>query len=51
MEAEGRAASLIDQHRPKLDRLIAMLEAKETLQRDDIEVCLEVEGPKQARSQ
>ena len=40
MEAEGRAASLITEHRSNLERLIAMLEAKETLQRDDIEACL-----------
>ena len=51
VEAEGRAASLIDEHRPKLDKLIAMLEAKETLQRDEIEMCLEVKGPIQAQSQ
>jgi cell division protease FtsH len=40
MEAEQRASELIRQHRPKLERLIAMLESKETLQREDIEVCL-----------
>ena len=40
MEAEGRASALIAEHHPQLERLIAMLEAKETLQRDDIETCL-----------
>lgn len=40
-EAEGRAGALVAQHRPKLERLIAMLKEKETLQRDDIEACLE----------
>lgn len=40
LEAEQRAASLIQQHRPKLERLISLLEEKETLQREDIESCL-----------
>ena len=39
-EAEQRAADLIRQHRIKLERLITMLEEKETLQREDIEMCL-----------
>ncbi len=39
-EAEQRAANLIRQHRTKLERLITMLEEKETLQREDIEMCL-----------
>ena len=41
LEAEGQATALIGEHRPQLERLIALLEAKETLQRDDIEACLE----------
>jgi cell division protease FtsH len=41
LQAEERAAALIGEHRPQLERLIALLEAKETLQRGDIEACLE----------
>jgi cell division protease FtsH len=40
VEAEQRASDLISQHRTRLERLIAMLESKETLQREDIEACL-----------
>ena len=39
-EAEERATALIRQHRSRLERLIARLEAKETLQREDIDSCL-----------
>jgi cell division protease FtsH len=39
-EAEGRAAALLDQHRAQLERLIALLRKKETLQREEIEACL-----------
>jgi cell division protease FtsH len=39
-EAEQQATTLIRQHRTKLERLIAMLESKETLQHEDIEACL-----------
>ena len=53
MEAEGRAAALIAEHRANLDRLIAMLEAKETLQHDDIEACLKPaeEAPRRSVAQ
>jgi cell division protease FtsH len=50
LEAQGRAASLIDQYRLDLEKLIAMLEAKETLQRDDIEACLGAKTMAPARS-
>jgi len=39
-EAEQRATTLIGEHRSKLDGLIAKLEVKETLQREDIDTCL-----------
>ncbi|MEJ2566238.1 MAG: ATP-dependent zinc metalloprotease FtsH [Gammaproteobacteria bacterium] len=44
LDAEERAATLINQHRSKLERLIATLEARETLQREDIEACLTEQG-------
>ncbi|MEJ2552786.1 MAG: ATP-dependent zinc metalloprotease FtsH [Gammaproteobacteria bacterium] len=44
LDAEERAATLINQHRSKLERLIATLEARETLQREDIETCLTEQG-------
>ncbi|HDP90262.1 MAG TPA: ATP-dependent metallopeptidase FtsH/Yme1/Tma family protein [Thioalkalivibrio sp.] len=37
IEAEERAMNLMREHRDKLDALIALLEDKETLQREDIE--------------
>lgn len=39
-DAEEKACMIIRQQRSKLERLISMLESKETLQRDDIEACL-----------
>ena len=48
LEAEQRASDLIRQHRTKLEGLIAKLESKETLQREDIEACLaDKEAPSQ----
>ena len=40
-EAEEQAVSVIKAHRPALERLITALEGLETLQRDQIEQCLE----------
>jgi hypothetical protein len=38
--AQARAVALIDGQRPGLDKLITLLESKETLQREEIETCL-----------
>ncbi|MGO8865941.1 MAG: ATP-dependent zinc metalloprotease FtsH [Alphaproteobacteria bacterium] len=46
LEAEERAATVIREHKPGLMRLIAALEAHETLGRGEIEACL---GPGEAR--
>ncbi len=46
LEAEERAAALIREHKPGLMRLIAALEAHETLGRGEIDACL---GPGEAR--
>jgi len=46
LEAEERAATVIREHKPGLMRLIAALEAHETLGRSEIEACL---GPGEAR--
>jgi len=40
MESEQQAMEIIKQHRIQLDRLIAELEEKETLYREDIEKCV-----------
>jgi len=40
IQAEERACQNIQQHRPQLDRLIAELEEKESLQRQEIEQCM-----------
>jgi cell division protease FtsH len=40
LEAEQQAVQIIQQNRSQLDRLIVLLEEKETLQRKDIEGCL-----------
>ncbi len=40
VEAEQRAVEIISQYRQQLDQLIDQLEAKETLNREDIEQCL-----------
>ena len=50
-EAEERATVLLDQHRSALDRLIALLEKKETLQREEIEECLGEGGAQLQRRQ
>ena len=39
-EAEKQATAIVREHRERLDALIALLEEKETLQREDIEQCL-----------
>ncbi|MCP4330220.1 MAG: ATP-dependent zinc metalloprotease FtsH [Alphaproteobacteria bacterium] len=39
-EAETRAAEIIEQNRPQLDRLVAALEARESLDQADLEVIL-----------
>ena len=39
-EAEKRAETIITEHRDGLDRLVAGLEAEETLSHDAIEACL-----------
>jgi len=44
MEAEARAVELLKQNEPKVARLIAELEKRETLDRNEIAVCL---GPKE----
>lgn len=46
LEAEQRAQEIVNQHRQQLDRLIAQLEEKETLDREDIERCLGPAGKK-----
>jgi len=46
LEAEERAAAVIREHKPGLMRLIAALEAHETLGRGEIDACL---GPGEAR--
>jgi cell division protease FtsH len=46
LKAEQRALEVIRAHRPQLDRLIAALEEKETLHKEDIEKYL---GPKELR--
>jgi cell division protease FtsH len=38
--AQARGVALIDGQRPGLDKLIALLESKETLRREEIETCL-----------
>jgi len=40
LKAEQRASHIIKQHREKLDKLIELLEKKETLYREQIEACL-----------
>ena len=40
LESEQQAIEIIKQHRTLLDQLIAELEEKETLHREDIEKCL-----------
>jgi cell division protease FtsH len=40
VEAERRGEDLIERHRPAVERLIAELEKKETLDREEIEACL-----------
>ena len=47
-EAEGRATQVIRDHRDGVDRLIAGLEEKESLARDDIAACLEPGGAAKA---
>jgi cell division protease FtsH len=42
LKAEQRASDIIKQHRDKLDKLIALLEERETLYRGEIEECLKV---------
>jgi len=39
-EAEDRASEIMQTHRPQMERLIAALEQKETLDRAEIEACL-----------
>ncbi len=46
-EAGERAATQIREHRPEMERLVAELEAKETLSRAEIEACL---GPAQGEA-
>ena len=46
LEAEKQALEILQQHRPELDRLIAALEEKETLQCEEIEKCLGPGVPK-----
>jgi len=45
LEAESRAREALKAHRRELDALVAMLEEKETLHREEIEACL---GPSRA---
>lgn len=40
IEAQSRAGEMIDKHRPRLDNLVAALEDKETLDRDEIDAIL-----------
>ena len=47
LKAEQKARDVIKSHRPQLDRLIAELEEKETLHKEEIEKCL---GAKEIRS-
>jgi len=47
-EAETRDVALIGKHRAGLDKLIAALEEKETLERDEIETCLGPGRPRKA---
>jgi cell division protease FtsH len=42
IEAEGRAREIIDAHRRQIERLIADLEERETLDKEEIEACLGV---------
>ena len=49
-DADGRAAGIIVAHRAAIDRLVAELEAKETLERADIETILD-ENPSLPRRQ
>jgi cell division protease FtsH len=53
LEAQEQATALIRQHRSKLERLIVLLEEKETLQRDDIDTCLKPaeETPRRSAAQ
>lgn len=44
MGAEARAVEIVRRQRPRLERLITALEARETLHRDDIETCLASES-------
>ena len=39
-QAEQKATALLQQHRRELERLVAVLEEKETLERSDIDACL-----------
>lgn len=48
LEAEQQASELLEAHRDQLKALIEALEEKETLDREDIERCLDPE--KQAES-
>ena len=45
IKAEQQAVNIIKQHRPKLDKLIALLEKEETLYREQIEKCLGAKQP------
>lgn len=45
LEAEGVAQKVIREHREGLDKLIALLEKRETLHREDIEQCLGARTP------
>lgn len=41
LEAEKRALEVVQQHRPQLDKLVSLLEQKETLYKEEIKQCLE----------
>ena len=41
LEAENRALAIIQHHRKQLTKLVAVLEQKETLYKDEITQCLE----------
>ncbi|MEW5792344.1 MAG: ATP-dependent zinc metalloprotease FtsH [Pseudomonadota bacterium] len=47
LEAEARAAEVMQIHRPALNRLIAALEERETLQREEIEASLGPASPQE----
>ena len=49
-EAESRAEDVIDSHRVQIGRLVAELEERETLHREQVQACLNRDGPQEKRA-